>query len=91
MNSPAKQALLVLMLVAGGCNGTVTLIDGMAPEAAPPEASTEGGGEAPAGDAPKSEVMASDASDGGTVGTDASDAAEVATPTDGAETEGGGQ
>jgi hypothetical protein len=90
MSSPAKQALLVLMLVLGGCNGTVTLIPGM--EAGAPEASTEGGGEAAANDAPKSEVtMPSDATDGGTT-SDASDAvAEVAPTTDGAETEGGGQ
>jgi hypothetical protein len=87
MNTPAKQALLVLMLVSGGCNGTVTLIDGMAPEAAPSDTAAGDG----TSDAPKDAPMTMDAADGGTPGSDASDAAEEANNEAGSTNDGGDQ
>jgi hypothetical protein len=84
MNSPAKQAALVLMLVfggmlgLGGCNGTVTLIDAL--PAPPVEAAAETApGDALTEQSPGETTMTSDASDGGVV----IDAPEEANPTDG--------
>jgi len=88
MNTPAKQALLVLMLVSGGCNGTVTLVDGMAAEAAPSDTAS---GDGTTSDGPKDAPMTMDAADGGTPGSDASDTAEEVNNEAGSTNDGGDQ
>jgi hypothetical protein len=96
MNSPARQALLVLMLVLGGCNGDVTLVLGIEAGTDGPTGDAPTEGQSPGSDAP----MATDAADGGTEkpdasgtsdASDASDAPEEANPTDGAPSDGEGQ